>query len=189
MDHNGRKFDFPVLMHTLEGIDAVSRFCLLVTAFVDSLPLLKKIYPDQPSYRQEDLVSAILNTLYGVHGAIEDTSALRRLLQKADIQESSVMKRSFSPMTLVNTRHFNDEKAKNIKSLQVLIGRGVVKMTTAENIAGSGLNLSHLRTIFKRHGEDGLRDTCKNREGQPRVTSVKKTLETIIPKLVEYLTE
>ena len=54
--------------------------------------------------------------------------------------------------------------------------------TTAENVAGSGLNQRHLRTIFNRHGEDGILSTftVKNCDGQPRVTNVKRTLETVV---------
>ena len=51
------------------------------------------------------------------------------------------------------------EKAKNVGSLHALISEGIVKMATAENIAGSGLKLCHLRSIYDRQGEDGLRDT------------------------------
>lgn len=41
-----------------------------------------------------------------------------------------------------------------------------MKSCTTENIAGSGLNLGHLRLIFKRSGEDGLVDvfSMKNQE-------------------------
>lgn len=61
-------------------------------------------------------------------------------------------------------------------------------MGIAEKVAGSGLNLGHLQKIFERDGEDGLRNTfsCKNCEGQPRVTNTKKTLEEIIPKLGNF---
>ncbi|KAH3788231.1 hypothetical protein DPMN_166366 [Dreissena polymorpha] len=59
---------------------------------------------------------------------------------------------------------FNQEKAKNLPSLSRLISSGVCKMCTAENIAVSGLNMAHLQTIYRRSGEDGLRDifTMKN---------------------------
>jgi len=51
------------------------------------------------------------------------------------------------------------EKSKNIGSLNVLVSSGVCKMTTAENIAGSGLKLVHLKKIHSRDGEDGLMNT------------------------------
>lgn len=81
------------------------------------------------------------------------------------------------------------EKAKNLPSLSCLIASSVCKLPTAENIASSGLNLEHLRKIFIRDGEDGLHSTftMKNSEGQPRVTNTKRTLETVIPKLADFL--
>ncbi|XP_056006800.1 uncharacterized protein LOC125658698 [Ostrea edulis] len=79
-------------------------------------------------------------------------------------------------------------RGRNITSLHVLIAKGIVKHNTAENIAGSGLNLSHLHKIFQRDGEDGLRATFsqKTSDGQPRVSSTKRVLDSVIPKLVEY---
>lgn len=62
-------------------------------------------------------------------------------------------------------------------------------MPTAENIAASGLNLEHLKLIYSRDGEDGLHSTftSKNSEGQPRVTNTKRTLESLVPNLVDFL--
>ena len=38
----------------------------------------------------------------------------------------------------------------------ILVAKGIYKQATAENIAGSGLQLCHLRTIYDREGEDGF---------------------------------
>lgn len=75
---------------------------------------------------------------------------------------------------------FFNEKSKHITSFHVLIAKGVKKHNTAENIAGSGLNLSHLHKIFQRDGEDGLRATFvqRNSEGQARVYSTKLVLDS-----------
>ena len=81
------------------------------------------------------------------------------------------------------------EKKVNMPSPSALIYKGIMKMCTVEHVASSGLNLSHLKTIYKRKGEDGLYNVfqMKNNLGQPRVTNVKKTLETVVPKLASYL--
>ena len=50
----------------------------------------------------------------------------------------------------------NIAKKKNMPSLSILVSGGIVKMCTAENIASSGSNYSHLKTVFERKGEDGL---------------------------------
>jgi len=82
----------------------------------------------------------------------------------------------------------NREKGKNFPSLPPLVASGAMKTATAENVASSGLNLKHLLTMFNRNGEDSLYNifTVKNSEGLPRVTSVKLTLESFIPKLAAY---
>lgn len=52
----------------------------------------------------------------------------------------------------------------------------------------SGLNLS-LKTTYNRQGEDGLYNVflMTNSLGQARVTNVKKTLKSVIPKLAKFL--
>ena len=42
------------------------------------------------------------------------------------------------------------------KECQMAYEKEIMKMCFAENIAGSGLALGHLKTIFDRNGEDGL---------------------------------
>ncbi|KAH3860297.1 hypothetical protein DPMN_023192 [Dreissena polymorpha] len=53
---------------------------------------------------------------------------------------------------------------------------GTLKRPTAENIAGYGLALCHLKAIFSSSGEDDFRDTfiAKTNEGLLKVTNAKK---------------
>ena len=159
-----------------------------MSGLIDSLPVFKKVNPDQSSYKQEDLVFSLLQTTYGAHNAVEDVMSLRQIVSFTKLSASEITKCSFSPKVVRNSILFNREKGKNIRSLDVLVSSGVCKAATAENIAGSGLNLSHLKIIYNREGEDGLLNTftVKNSEGQPRVTNTKRVLETVIPKLVEF---
>lgn len=87
-----------------------------------------------------------------------------------------------------NQLAYNRVKNKNIESLHPLIAAGVMKMTTAQNIAGSGLCLAHLHKIHSMDGENGLRNifVSKNSHGQARVTFCKKTLNTASPSLCEF---
>ena len=79
-------------------------------------------------------------------------------------------------------------KKGKIPSLSILVSQGIMKSSTSENIARSGLNFKHLKTIFNCKGEDCLINvfTMKTCEGLPRVTSTKIVLEYVIPKLVSY---
>lgn len=150
--------------------------------------VFRKVLPGRNSYKQEDLVNEIMNTAYGAHDAAEDAVALGKLVKHLDIEPNNVMNHSFSVNSIYNSMSFNREKAKNLPSLSVLVYSQVCKAPTAENIAGSGLQLRHLELIYKRDGEDGLINTfiMKNCDGQPRVTSAKRILESVIPKLVEF---
>lgn len=92
---------------------------------------------------------------------------------------------SFPPTAVQNQVRITNEKENYLISLHFLVRKGVLKMGLAGKVAGSGLNLGHLKKIFERDGEDGLPNTfsCKNCEGQPHVTNSKKTLVEIIQKL------
>ena len=75
-----------------------------------------------------------------------------------------------------------------LDGLSRLVAFCIMKTATAENIAGSGLNVQHLKKINESSGEDGLRSTFTMTygEGQPRVTNAKRTLEDVVPKLAQY---
>ena len=96
--------------------------------------------------------------------------------------------KSFTRVDMQHSVESNMEKRKNFPLLPPLVASGVMKTATAENVASSGLNLKHLLTTFNRNGEDGLYNifTVKNSEGLSRVTSVKRTLESVIPNLAAY---
>lgn len=185
--HNGRRFDFPILVSTLRSVGVLDKFP--VGAFVDTMSVFRKLYP-KTSLKQVDLVQSLIGTTYEAHNAMADVVALGKLVKFANLPQKEFMSHSFLPSAVANNLLFNSAKSENIESLNVLMYRGICKRPTAENIAGSGLKLCHLRVIYKRSGEDGLRDvlTSKNSEGFPRVTNCKKVLDEVIPKLVQYFT-
>jgi len=111
-------------------------------------------------------VSNLLEITYEAHNAIADVTSLKNLVH-------SVV---YPPLDVYNSMLFNREKNKNLPSLTCFVSSSVCKITTAEYIAGSGLNIRHLNTIYRRSREDGLEDifTNKNSDGAPRVTKVNK---------------
>lgn len=187
--HNGKTFDYPVFLSALSSIGSVGRFMDCVIGLIDSLAVFKKKYPRLSSYKQEELAKSLLNATYGAHDAEEDVNILVDLVSHSKMTEKELSTFSFPPSAVCNQLKYNKVKASNLPSLHPLIGKGVFRITIAEKIAGSGLNISHLRKNFQRDGEDGLYNTfvCKNSDGQPRVTNTKKTLEEVIPKLVQAL--
>ena len=101
---------------------------------------------------------------------------------------SDYQENGFSSSAPLQQLVYTNTKALNLPSLKILIAKGVMKVTAAELIAGSGLNLLHLKAIYSRKGEDGLRDTfqCPSSSGKPRVTSNKRVLNDVIPKLIAF---
>ena len=190
--HNGRKFDFPVLVSAVGKNNLYDRLCTCVLACVDSLSLFKKIFPNESSYKQEALVQNILQQKYNAHDAIADVQALGSLYTfPSDLPVKDVFAHSFTLKAIhLNQVHLK-EKARHLPSLSIIVANSVCKSSTAENIASSGLNLGHLRTIFTRDGQDGLLNVFqgKNSEGQPRVTNAKRVLESVVPKLAEFFSK
>ena len=187
--HNGRRFDYVILTTACKACEVLPRLSC-VTGFVDSLPVFRQTFPKAPSHKQEELAHELLGKdYYNAHNAEGDVLCMSELVSHVlNTDQNSLLKKSFLPKAIIHNLESNKQKKKNMPSLTVLVGEGVLKTASAENVASSGLNYSHLLQIFKRQGEDGLRDvsTVKNIEGQPRVTDVKITLESVIPKLTTY---
>ena len=117
---------------------------------------------------------------------------LSELLGHDLCQDSTcVLKKSFTSIDIMHSLNANSAKRKHLPSLSVLVANGIMKAPTAENIAISGLNYSHLKVIYQRKGEDGLYNvfTMKNSQGLPRVTKTKRILEEVIPKLAEFFSK
>ena len=119
---------------------------------------------------------------------MEDVKILGKLISHTKMVTHEIAAHSFPPSAVFNQLLFNKEKSEKYIVIAPLIAKGIIKMPSAENVAGSGLCLNHLFKIYQREGEDGARNTfiCKNSEGQPRVTSMKKTLDDAIPKLGQF---
>ena len=187
--HNGRRFDFPVIVNACLATELFSEFCSCVLGLVDTLPVFKSIYPKSESYKQEHLARVLLSKEYNAHNALDDVACLSELVSYAiKHDKKSLTMKSFSLIDIKHNMDSNMEKKKNLPSLSVLISSGVMKSSTAENVASSGLNFKNLQSIFQRNGEDGLYNvfTMRNSVGLPRVTNCKRVLEAVVPKLVSY---
>lgn len=185
--HNGRKFDFPVLLNCVWNNDFQEKLFNCVNSLCDSLAIFRKVFPNE-CLKQKSLVKKILGVTSNAHNAVANVDNHAKLLHYIQGRINSLMDFTFSPEAVLYNMQFNKQKNMNIRSLDTLVAQGVFKRPTAENIAGSGLNFYHLRAIYYRSGEDGLRDvfTEKNCEGQPRVTNTKKTLDEVVQKLGDF---
>ena len=80
--HNGRRFDFPVLLSSCCSIDRCDSLIENTQGMVDSLNIFSKVFPKRSSYKQEDLVRDILFTNYKAHNAEEDVNRLASLVSQ-----------------------------------------------------------------------------------------------------------
>ena len=184
-------FDFPVIVSAfLKACDINFLFSSLC-GFVNSLSVCQKKYPKRTSFKQEDLARDILNVTYNAHDAIRDVESLGRWIGNTNMAAKDLLVFSFTPQVTYHSMLFRKEKSKNVSTLDILVAMCVCKRAKAENIAGSGLQLCHLCTIYQQGDKDRLLNTFteKNSEGQPRVNNCKRTLESVesmISKLMEY---
>ena len=189
--HNGKRFDFPVVITACENVRLCDRLFHCVSGCADSLPVFKKVFAGRTSYKQEDIARDLLGAAYSAHDASEDAMVLEKLIHYLIVLSINLMPFTFPAKAVYSSQLYSREKAKNMPSLRPLVYNSVCKTTTAEHIAGSGLNHQHLKCIYQREGEDGLRNIfiMKNCEGQPRVTNTKRTLDSVIPALALYFSK
>lgn len=153
MAHNGRKFDYPVLVVAYYKNKILDKLQSCVTGCVDSLTFFKKVFPNEKSYRQEDLVNSVLHSSYNAHDAVADVLASKDLYKACTTASlKDFIEHSFCLKAVHVNHKYLKEKASNLPSLNCLVSQGVCKMATGENIAGYGLNLNHLHLIFQRDG-------------------------------------
>ncbi|XP_062615434.1 uncharacterized protein LOC134277168 [Saccostrea cucullata] len=105
--HNGRKFDFLVLMSTLHtsSLKMTTMLFSTVSGFIDSLGVFKKVFSGQPNYKQETLVKTVLNTTYNAHDATEDVKTLGMLIKQANLSDSQILQFSFPPISVLHSVH------------------------------------------------------------------------------------
>lgn len=189
--HNGKNFDFRVISKAAENCNLFDVFTQCVFALVDSLAVFRGRFPELKKFNQAHLAEHFCKEDFNAHNAEDDARMLNKILIKSNLTARELLKYSYQSNAHLLQENFNKAKSKNLSSLQPLIASGVMKMTTAENIAGSGLSSSHLKMIFNRSGEDGIVDVfmSKTVDGKPRVSKDKKLLSSVIPKICQYFSQ
>lgn len=142
--------------------------------------MFREIYPDQPSYKQEALVSAIINETYEAHNAVADVQSLQKLYIAAKVSDNVFFGHSFSTSWGLKVLRFKQMASENIDTLQPLVARKVVSKAMADKVGNSGLKLCHLQLAFTRGGKEGLTSLLSEKEnGKVRVTANKRVLSNI----------
>ncbi|XP_061190461.1 uncharacterized protein LOC133198381 [Saccostrea echinata] len=170
--HNA-KFDSRVLVHVLSsiGISASEH----ISGFVDTLSLLRELYPGRKSYKQVDLLKDLCVTHYDAHDAKSDALALQTLLLSLSVSCQIMMKHSFSidnsVGNVVDNLNFLMMKMRNMQSLQNLIDNKILSKFTVNKIAETALHFQHILLAYQRDKENGVRTQLSEKTaGKPRVT-------------------
>lgn len=78
--HNGRRFDFIVLTAAFKSCNLLDKFLCKVIRCVDTLPVLKAMYPNASCHKQEVLAMELLDLKYEAHNAEADVHCLCNLV-------------------------------------------------------------------------------------------------------------
>ncbi len=189
--HNGRRFDSRVLMAALQAVNLDEKFLNTVVGFVDTMNVLgKKIGSKEGGISQQVLFSKYVGQSYNAHDATGDVSALIQILQHFKVSFDDFKGQSFPSVSVLQQERFLEEKRKNLPSLQVLLrdGNKVISACLAENIAGSGLRLEHLKCIYSREGMDGLKGVfaAKTTYGKSRIMRPGKNLDEHLRNIAQF---
>lgn len=178
--HNFKTFDFPRILRAVDLVKLKTPFQERVVGGVDTLPIFRAIYPEQKSFKQEELVSAILHENYEAHNAIADVKSLQKLFNASVIDDALFLRNSFSTGWGFDMLCFKTQAAKNVDTLQSLVDRKVLSKGMAEKVGSSGLQLCHLQLAFTRGGLHGIESLLSEKTNtKVRVTANKRVISSI----------
>lgn len=178
--HNAKSCDAPLLTKAISEAKLMREFETCVKGFLDSLPLMKKCYPESKSYSQDRLCKELLGLDYTAHNAVHDARALQ-LLVTHTLNKFFVDLSQYT-MTMKSIDDHNNWKIKqrhNLQSYQPLIATKVISSSMAKKCAGTGLTVEDLRKAVL-HPAGVINVLAQNINGIPRVTknrSVAKKLD------------
>ncbi|KAF3688520.1 hypothetical protein EXN66_Car004192 [Channa argus] len=93
--HNARRFDAPVLYRVLRNCSLWQPFQQVVSGFLDTFLLSKKLFHDLRSYSQQYMVMYFLKQTYNAHKAVEDARMLQELYNRWQPRSYFVSKCTF----------------------------------------------------------------------------------------------
>jgi len=114
VDHNDRRFDFPVLITACENVRLCDRLFHCVFGCADSLPVFKKVFAGRKSYKQEDITRDLLGAAYSAHDASEDAVVLGKLIHYLIVLSIDLMPFTFPAKAVYNSQLYSREKTKKI---------------------------------------------------------------------------
>ena len=207
--HNAFTFDVPILLRN-GGHSFVTELTSVNIRCADTLLLFKSLIKDKhsslqneqgqfPKPNQSSLYEHLFKETFEAHDALEDVSALRRILFSSRVALSNEIIVNRSPLISVKDAA-QDMKYLDDRHNRLLSFRGKlyhpghqdspVKQNIAEKMAGSGLQYSDLKNLFQRFGRKGLvcilsKPPLSARSSAPRVTRTTRIVLAIVKHFEE----
>ena len=177
--HNIKAFDIKhFLRHVKEN--KMGLYFDKIVGFIDTLPMLKSLYPNETSYSQVNLYQRIVGGEYNAHNSLDDVKALAKLLRFVNTSEHTLCEFSITSLWAEQYCNFLSEKKRNVDSYNPLLQRKVLSKCMIDKAASSGLTYEHLKIVFVRDGEAGLRSLFSEEfEGKVRVTKSNKKITSV----------
>ncbi|CAG2214298.1 unnamed protein product [Mytilus edulis] len=139
--HNCKQFDAKIL---------VSQMQPLASTFLENLKDHIK------SYSQSSLAKDILKTTYNAHNALDDVKILKQLIE-VDITKEQLIENSFEVNEIERQLQMFNAKKHLLVSYNGVIREKVMSKALCDRAAGSGLSFEHIKSSFRRAGQDGVR--------------------------------
>jgi DNA polymerase III alpha subunit (gram-positive type) len=86
--HNGKRFDFPIVVNACQTSGMFNEFCSCVLGLVDSINVFKSISPKRECYKQKDLARSLLSKVYKAHNAMCDVDCLSEKIGMITVLQS-----------------------------------------------------------------------------------------------------
>lgn len=171
--------------------------------FTDSLTLFKALVKCKysslksgtfPQMNQISLYETLFQQSFDAHDALEDVTALRKILfsSRLELSGKTIVDNSglVSTNHAVNNMEYLDRRHRNMLSFTGVMynprnNTGCLTKNMIEKISGTGLTYEDLQNIHKQHGDDGLvailakPPSCSTSK-KPRVTRTERILTRIV---------
>ena len=185
--HNGRAFDNLRLIRVMDALKMTTQFMDKVHAMGDTLPYMKEVFPDSPSYTLSSLCTEHLGLDYDAHDALEDCHALKKLVEHAIAKlQGALQRHCWTLESVIKDVQYKNGQQERYNTVVDLVSDKIISQAMGKKIAGSGLMYSHLETIAKRDGFDGLSAVFKCKTGNAvRVTNSTKIITAVFKHFSE----
>ncbi len=121
--HNGRVFDHPRLLSSIKHCDLKDSFANKVLGLGDSLPILKRAFPEEKSHSLPKLCKSNIAYEYDAHDALADCVALKQIIQKGLTKSKDKLKFSdcFNTSDVYQEVAFKEEQWVCYQTLEKLV--------------------------------------------------------------------